>query len=154
MNPYRLFAIAAAGVVVYVFSTTTLATKEADLRNAVNVIAGTSATLLGFLVSAGALLYAVANTTLARNLQRTGHFQGLLDDLFVDATAFLAALLVGLTCLFLPDLAFPGSSATRLNVGIYVLVFANALAYLLLIPVGRKLWLLLSNIRPDSQPLE
>ncbi len=112
------------------------------MRNAVNVVAGAAATILGFLVSAGALLYAVANTTLARNLQRTGHFNRLLADLFIAASCFLFALVVGLLALFL--------SPAKLEVGIRAMVFANVLAYLLLIPVGQKLWLLLSNIAPEK----
>src|SRR4051812_36875209 len=57
--------------VVYVLHDYLLLVAPGDLRNALGVVAGASATILGFLVSAGALLYAVANTRLARNLQRT-----------------------------------------------------------------------------------
>lgn len=131
---------------------------EPDLRNAVNVIASVDATLLGFLVSAGALLYAVANTRLVRNLQRTGHFGQLVHDLFIDAGAFLVALVISLVCLFLSATSTPIikiTPLTTLELAIYVLVFANAVAFQLLIPVGWKMWLILTSLSPDDpQELE
>lgn len=130
-----------------------LGAGKIDLRNAVNVIAGIDATLLGFLISAGALLYAVANTRLVRNLQRTGHFGRLLRDLFIDAGGFLAALVIAVACLFVsdgPPIQIGTSSLTRLHEAIYVLVFANAIAFQLLIPVGWKMWLVLNNLEPDN----
>jgi hypothetical protein len=125
-------------------------TAPADLRNAINVIAGVDATLWGFLVSAGALLYAVANTRLARNLQRTGHFNRLLVDLFLDSAAFLAALIATMFCLFLPEVN--SLKEPLLPIGVWVSVFLNVVAFLLLLPVGWKFWILLTNLEPDDQP--
>src|SRR5262245_45108406 len=104
---YRVLALVVAIAAAFYFSTGSFISSVGDLRNAVNGLVSSSATLLGFLVSAGALLYAVANTTLARNLQRTGHFRDLLEDLFLAAACFLAALVLGLACLF-----FDADSAT------------------------------------------
>jgi hypothetical protein len=146
-------AIAFLVAIATTLATWWLAPEGADARNAVNVIAGAAATVLGFLVSAGALLYAVANTTLARNLQRTGHFGSLLSDLFLAAAAFLIALVVALACLFLPA-ARPGEGVSSpLTLGVCVMVFFNALAYGFVVPVGRKMWLLLSSLVPEG-PLE
>lgn len=146
------------GAVVVAFGTVWVAYAQfpadvAVLRNAVGIIAGAAATLLGFLVSTGALLYAVSSTTLAQNLQRTGHFRNLLVDLFVDATCFLAALIVSLICLFLPEASTQPFFARPLTMGSLIMVFCNALAYLLLLPVGWKMWLLLSSIKPDTPGL-
>lgn len=147
--------LAAIGMALFV-GQLDLADRTADLRNAVSVIAGASATLLGFLVSAGALLYAVANTRLAENLQRTGHFRLLLKDLFVAAGCFLIALLFGFVCLFLPVEAAIGEHSLRtLELGVLTLVFLNVVAYAMLLPVGFKLWILLSNLGPEpGSPLE
>jgi hypothetical protein len=145
----RLAAVVIACIAVRVFSLADWSTREADLRNAVNVLATASATLLGFLVSAGALLYAVANTRLVRNLQRTGHFNALLRDLFAAAGAFLIALLIALACLFLPKI-WPGRQIEALLIGVEVLVFFNVVSYLLLLPVGWKMWVLLSNLQPEG----
>src|SRR5437016_1740825 len=114
---FRALAVGAAGVAVYYFTRVGLVTEVQDLRAAVNTLVGASATLLGFLVSAGALLYAVSNTTLARNLQRTGHFNRLLEDLFIAAGAFLVALMVGMLCLFLPATPFGEVGITKLGIG-------------------------------------
>jgi len=126
-----------------------------DLRVALGVVVGCAAALLGFLVSAGALLYAVANTTLARNMQRTGHFQDLLEDLFAAAIAFFIALVVGVSCLFVPSPYLNADpirvfTFSRFNFGMIITVFANATAYSLLVPLGRKMWLLLSNLQPEK----
>lgn len=139
--------VAACGA-VYLFSGTTFA--EQDLRNIVTVLVGVSGTILGFLVAAGALLYAVANTSLVRNLQRTGHFNRLLGDLFVSSGFFFGALGVGVLCLYLPHAKRWGMNASMLELGVQALTFATVLAYLLLIPLGHKMWLLLSNLAPDS----
>jgi hypothetical protein len=151
---FRGVAATIAAAAVYFFIGAELITRESDLRNAVNVIAGTGATILGFLVSAGALLYAVSNTALVRNLQRTRHFHRLLEDLFICATAFLVALVVALTCLFLPAVPFGATRFTKLDIGMLALVFSSVVAYLLLIPVGHKMWELLSNVSPEDSRLE
>ena len=147
---FRGAAVAVAGISVYLYVGSGYAPSTADVRNAVNVIAGASATILGFLVSAGALLYAVSNTTLARNLQKTGHFGRLLADLFLASGAFLVALVVGLVCLLLPSTPVTGSKLGALDFGMYALIFTNVLSYLLLVPVGHKMWVFLSNLTPDN----
>lgn len=144
---YRLVSLAIAGWVVTQVEGWGFTFAPTDLRNAVNVIAGVDATLLGFLVSAGALLYAVANTQLTRNLQRTGHFTKLVVDLFIDSSAFLAALLVAMACLFLPEKA---PDFVSLTTGVRALIFLNILSFLWLIPVGWKMWVLLTNLQPDN----
>lgn len=102
------------------------------------------ATMLGFLVSAGALVYAIAQTTLVQNLFRTEHLQKLLAALFLDAGLFLVALcgaLVGL--LIKPELSF-----------LRLLVTLNAAALSGLIPLGYTMWHLLISAGPSSKPLD
>ena len=147
------FVVAIASLSVWLLWGVDLNAGRIDLRNAVNVIAGVNATLVGFLVSAGALLYAVANTRLVRNLQRTGHFGRLLHNLFLAAGAFLVALVIAVVCLFVsdgPPVQIGATSLTKLQAAIYLLVFANAVAFQLLIPVGWKMWLVLTNLTPDN----
>jgi hypothetical protein len=125
-----------------------------DMRNVANVLAGVNATLLGFLVSAGALLYAVANTTLARNLQRTGHFGRLLGDLFASAGLFLAALVWSVIGLFIPERVdgfAPGALMWHVLAG---MVFLNAAAFALLLPLGFKFWHVLVGLQPEDRRLE
>lgn len=113
-------------------------------RGVLSAIVGMDATMLGFLVSAGALVYAIAQTTLVQNLFRTGHLQKLLLALFLDAGLFLVALcgaLVGL--LIKPELVF-----------LRLLVALNAAALAGLIPLGYTMWHLLISAGPSSQPLD
>jgi len=152
MNWFRLFAVFAAAGATYAFSTITKNSSTFEgLVNSLSVMTSSSATILGFLVSAGALLYAVANTTLARNLQRTGHFQKMLGELFFCASTFLASLLIGFVCLFLSvgissDVS---NSDMRFLIGSGAFVLVSSYAYLMLIPLGYKMWLVLSNITPS-----
>lgn len=154
MSLYRAFAVLVGAAGVAVFARLPPGSiSPADLRSALGVLVGASASLLGFLVSAGALLYAVSNTTLARNLQRTGHFRSLLGDLFFCAGAFFFALLISGICLFIPTPSTTTPVAlgfSALEIGLAVVVFSQLTAYLLLVPVGNKMWLLLSNIQPDN----
>lgn len=150
MVVYRLVVIALSLAGAWYLCTVALPMEEKDIRDAIGVLVGASATLLGFLVSSGALLYAVANTRLVKNLQRTGHFQKLLADLFIDATAFLVALIIGLVCLFLPATLLGENLTSNLHAGLYALIFANTASYLLLLPVGYKMWVLLLNLEPDD----
>ena len=157
----EVWTLRACGVVAAASATYALAQLDMgansgiNARDAVGVVVGAAATMLGFLVSSGALLYAVANTRLVRNLERTGHFRGLLEDLFVDAALFLAATALGVACLFLPDAPWQDHSYSLFRTGLHVLGFAFSLACIFLLPVGWKMWLLLSNLAPDdTQRLE
>lgn len=119
-----------------------------ELKSAFGILISAAATILGFLVSAGALLYAVTNTSLVNNLQKTGHFKSLLGDLFLCAGFFLVAVVLGLVCLFLPEKS--AGTYDILGLGAAALIFVNAVAYLLMLPVGWKMWLLLTSIKPSS----
>jgi hypothetical protein len=154
MNLFRILVALISGAAGYGMYRLALTDFPAsDLRSAVGVLVGANAALLGFLVSAGALLYAVANTTLARNLQRTGHFNNLLADLFFCATAFFLAVSLTASSLFLP----PGvpeyvwwEQLTWLQWATVIAATVNTAALMLLVPVGRKMWLLLSCLQPDN----
>lgn len=128
-----------------------LAREAADLRNAVNVLAGADATMLGFLVSSGALIFAVAQTTLVRNLYRMGHIQRFLHALFFDAAIFLSALTVALASLLLPERL---NEAPLLWHAVRALLALNAAALWALVPVGYTLLHLLLNVGPKDKVLE
>lgn len=95
-------------------------------------------------------MYAVSNTQLARNLQRTGHFHRLLGDLFFTAGTFLVALLISFFCLFASSIPSADGTLPPIVVVGYLMVFMNLAGCALLVPLGHKLWLLLSNLRPDN----
>lgn len=121
-----------------------------NARDAVAVAVGASATILGFLVSAGALVYAVANTRLVRNLHRTGHIGSLLGDLFLDAGLFLLTVLVGMACLLLSDVPRQPDEVSLFVAGLRVFGFWFVLSCAFILPVGYKMWVLLTNLTPDN----
>ncbi|CAJ48904.1 hypothetical protein [Bordetella avium] len=142
-------AICVTGAVAgYCFSTLPQPAQDAEtLRVVFSSSAGILATLLGFLVSAGALLYAVSNTRLARNAQRTGHFGSLLGDLFFSALALFMALAIATSGLFLTStLHASGQSSTVIS----CLIGFVVASLISLIPLGHKMWLLLSSIEPED----
>lgn len=121
-----------------------LETTSESIRGALSAIVGMDATMLGFLVSAGALVYAIAQTSLVQNLFRTGHLQKLLTALFIDAGLFLVALCGALLGLLM-----------RLETDYLRTLFAlNAGALAGLIPVGYTMWHLLSSAGPSQKPLQ
>ncbi|TGV09419.1 hypothetical protein E4695_04700 [Alcaligenaceae bacterium 429] len=127
--------------------------SDIDVSHVINTHIGTlisiSTTLLGFSVSSAALLYAVADTRLARNLQRTGHFGTLLQSLFSCALFFFVSLSLGTVYLFLPNPLFY-KEINLIEIVELFLTFVIGLSYTSLIPLSGKFWLLLSNIRPDN----
>lgn len=125
----------------------------AEMRNVASVLAGVNATLLGFLVSAGALLYAVANTTLARNLQRTGHFKRLLAHLFMAAGLFLGALVSAVGGLLVPEQVEGFADGALLWHVLGSLLFFTLAGLAMLLPLGYKFWQLLTGLQPTG-PLE
>ena len=152
---WRVASIA-AGLSTFYFSGALNIDKLAvdQLRSVLSALVGLDATLLGFMVSAGALLYAVANTRIAVNLQKSTHFQSVVNDLFVAATAFFLAILIGLAVVFLP--APPQKESTDAQFAISLATAArfflgcSVTALSLLIPVGVAMWGLLTSIRPEN----
>lgn len=67
-----------------------------DYGALLSTVASVSATLLGFLIAALAILSALVNRRLVMNMQRTGHYQQLTEELFISAAAYLLVLVVSM----------------------------------------------------------
>jgi len=106
--------------------------------------------LVGFLISAGALLYAVANTRLIQQLQKSGHFHKVLVDLFIAVVTFFLALGFSITALI--PISWGAESAWPSTL-ISIATHLNIISFLLLIPVGWSFWILLTNLDP-TEPAE
>lgn len=103
-------------------------------------LASISATMLGFMLAAFAILASIAGTHLVQQMQTYGHYSDLLKTMLVDCTLFLFCAVSGYALLF-------GAPAKP-----WLLVLIGGLhmaAVVSLIDVGRKLWLVLSNLRPQ-----
>lgn len=140
------FVAAALAVATWLWwSKLPFVTAPQDVRGAVNAMLGMDATMLGFLVSTGALIFAVAQTSMLRNLYRTGHIPRLLAALFIDAAWFLAAL-----CAALVGMLIEPAAPDMLR----FLVAINVGALAALLPVAHTMWHLLLNAGPTDGPLE
>lgn len=102
-----------------------------------------SATMVGFLVAIGALLYTVANTPLVSFLRRYGVEKRILFDLFGATLFWLIALFFSIFAIFPMAPLSPTTSG--------ILSFGFSISGLLsFLPIGYSLWMILSNI--DAKP--
>ncbi|WP_047552184.1 hypothetical protein [Methylotenera sp. G11] len=108
------------------------------LHNAATAFAGVTATMLGFMIAALSILAAVANQKLLRNMQKTGHYKKLLHELYHASAAYAAGMIASLTSIFL--------TSPYLSWGITVTIFAVAYSTAMIISVGHKFWVVLTNL--------
>jgi hypothetical protein len=118
------------------------ALAASDVRNAVGVAAQISATMLGFLLAALAILASISGHRLVRNMQRSGHYRVLLRVVYTDSIAFGAAMLVSLA-----GLITVSNLASFATAALAVFSYASAM----LVDVAYRFWLVLANLTPDSQ---
>ncbi|RJX32328.1 MAG: hypothetical protein C4516_04315 [Oxalobacter sp.] len=111
-----------------------------DLRAAAGVLAQIGATMLGFVLAALAILATMSNSKLVRNMGRTGHYQVLLQRMFVCVGAFGLVTMAGVTVIFLPVVT---------GVCAYVLSGFSLLSIVLLVDVSRKFWKVLHHFNPE-----
>lgn len=133
--------LSGAGILTWVLMRYSLLNNlaQADMRSAAGVVASLSGTMLGLILAALAILASVANTTLIRNMSRTGHFQFLLRRMVVCIAAFGVTTLVGIGMLFVPVISVQHC---------YVLLGIGFLAMEFLADVCMKFWIVLSNLYP------
>ena len=114
-----------------------------EWKSFTSMMGSVAATMVGFLVAVGALLYAVANTPLVSYLRQLGVEKRILFDLF-------SATLFWLICLFFSIFAnFPKANLSAAFSGIISYLFAIC-GLLSFLPIGYSLWMILSNL--DSEP--
>lgn len=139
-NKISIFLCVAAGWLIWHFNL--LAKLNAtDARTFLGLLAQVSATMLGFLLAALAILASISGQRLVRNMQKTGHYRVLLSRFFMDTVAYGIASLVSL-------LAYLTNS--HLPHGTLLAILCFLFASLLLIDVGWRFWLVLAHLGPDS----
>lgn len=112
-----------------------------DSRTFLGLLAQVSATMLGFLLAALAILASISGHRLVRNMQKTGHFQVLLTRFFVDTVAYGVSAGVALVAYL---------ANTHLMHGTLLAMMFFLFASLLLIDVGWRFWLVLSHLGPEN----
>jgi Na+/H+-translocating membrane pyrophosphatase len=123
--------------------------KTAAAASAASGVASTvaqiSATMLGFLIAALAVLASIAGMRLLRNMQRTGHYQNLLARLLICAAAFALLLGLSLFAMFAPLVWLP----------IWQWIFGTmAAAVVSFLDAMRKFAGVLFQLKPHDQVLE
>lgn len=112
-----------------------------NLRGFLGLIAQISATMLGFLLAALAILASISGHRLLRNMQKTGHYQVLLERFLINTVAYAAAMMAAIAAfLFEPYLCISSLISS------IIFVFAT----LLLCDIGYRLWLVLKNLGPEN----
>lgn len=101
-------------------------------------IASISTTMLGFLLAALAVLASISHTHLLGVMREQGHYRDLLNTMLVGFIFFLLCAIEGFSVLFCVSLTPWLGSA---------LVGTHVAAFVSLLDIGRKLWLVLRNLR-------
>lgn len=104
--------------------------EESKISAALGPIAGFTGTLLGFLITAVALLTAVMDRPLVENMRKTGHYQRLISETFATCVGFLVSTLV---CIY--AMLFDGKALFYLFSEI---IFLVVLSCVLTIEAGRR----------------
>lgn len=115
--------------------------SETTLHNAASAFAGIAATLLGFMVAALSILTAIINQRLLRNMQKTGHYRILLNELYYTGASYALVMIAALFNIFL--------AAPYVTYGMIVTVSVMTFSTMMMISVGIKFWRLLSNLNPE-----
>ena len=101
-------------------------------------VASISTTMLGFLLAALTVLASISQTHLLKVMREHGHYHDLLNTMLTDFLFFLLCAVLGFTLLFGYELEKWFGC---------LLVVAHVAAFVSLLDVGRKLWLVLRNLR-------
>lgn len=94
--------------------------------------------MLGFMLAALAVLASINHTHLIKMMRQYGHYDDLLMTMMIGCLLFMACAIFGFAMVFgLPS----NAKLLCLLIGLHVSALVS------LIDVGRKLWLVLSNLR-------
>jgi len=102
------------------------------------LITGISGTILGFLLTAVAMLTAVMDRKLVENMRKTGHYKVFIIDCFINIFLFLIVIGLGIICLFFAN--------PYLSYILYGVIFFTSAAILMLIEQGRRFILIFTKI--------
>lgn len=102
------------------------------------VLAGVSGTLLGFLITAVALLTSVMDRTLMVNMKATGHYQRLVKETFHTCFMLLVVLMISVGSLLLNEHA--------VQCLFIALMFFSVLACLYMIEAGQRFSVVITSL--------
>lgn len=102
------------------------------------LIASICGTILGFLLTAVAMLTAVMDRKLVENMVKTGHYRVFIVDCFINIFFFLVSIVLGIAILFLIN--------PYLSYVFYIMLFFTISAILLLVEQGRRFLIIFTKI--------
>lgn len=102
-----LFSIIIGSAVTFLYHKYGVLSPE-QIYTVSGVVTGLTATLLGFIITVAALIFALLDRTLVKNLRATGHYGVLMRDATFCCLLLLLSCVVSLACLVFP----PGSVKT------------------------------------------
>lgn len=142
VSPFLLPSIAfvASAIASHLLGIGITATDPAMLVSIGGTIASVGATMLGFLLAVLAVLASISHTHLVSMMRRSGHYDDLLYTVFYGCAGFFICLSIGIALTF--GLCPPNWLRT-LVVAVHVAAFVS------LMDVGRKFWLVLANLREN-----
>lgn len=97
----ELFKLSTAVFITWMFHSYNFCFQPGEISTLAGVLAGAAGTILGFLITAIALMASVMDRDLLKNLRTTGGYRILISKSFVCAFLFLL-LLASSVCLLLP----------------------------------------------------
>lgn len=102
------------------------------------LICSISGTILGFLLTAVAMLTAIMDRKLVENMRKTGHYRIFIVDCFVNCFMFLLTIVSGVLCLFTIN--------PYLSYIFYITILFAITALFLLIEQGRRFLLIFTKV--------
>lgn len=102
------------------------------------LIATISATILGFLLTAVAMLTAIMDRKLVENMRKTGHYRIFIVDCFLNIFILLIVISLGIACLFTVN--------PHLSKFLYLTLLFAMTALFMLIEQGRRFLLIFTRV--------
>ena len=135
----ELFSVAVAASLTYMAANSQIQFSSLDINDIGTVIAGAAGTLLGFLMTAIALMASIMDRDLLKNLRATGGFSVLMRRAFTSAGLQLLLLIVAISLLY------PWGDEYKKTV-VLLLLFVSSVAFTYLFCVGSSFYQILMRV--------
>lgn len=109
-----------------------------DMKNFISTITSLSASMLGFILASLAILASISNTAMISNMKKTGHFDFLLERMFI-CLSILGV--VTLTCIVMSLIKNARQEF------LYILIFLISVSAASISDVLNKFWVLLKHLK-------
>lgn len=127
-------------ILLWYFDAKFLFSEKTDFASILGTVAQVSASMMGFMLAALAILASIADKPLVILMRSSGHYNDLLFSLFSTSALFACAFVISVLKLMIGiDFPFAGPCLVGAMVG----------GLVGLAQVGRKFWLLLINLSPE-----